>query len=69
MADYYTSGPFLHLSEESFHLLLQSNDVVAAKDYWKDFQESTEQNGKVHSKITAVNLRLYVQVLGGRYFI
>ncbi|MED1801172.1 DUF4304 domain-containing protein [Brevibacillus porteri] len=39
IVDYYTSGPFLHLSEESFHLLLQSNDVVAAKHYWKTLQE------------------------------
>ncbi|RAT94087.1 DUF4304 domain-containing protein [Brevibacillus sp. Leaf182] len=39
IVDYYTTGPFLHLSEESFHLLLQSNDVVAAKHYWKALQE------------------------------
>ena len=35
IVDYYTSGPFLHLGEESFHLLLQSNDVAAATHYLK----------------------------------
>ncbi|WP_103110134.1 DUF4304 domain-containing protein [Brevibacillus reuszeri] len=35
IVDYYTSGPFLHLGEESFHLLLQSNDVTAANHYLK----------------------------------
>lgn len=39
IVDYYTSGPFLHLGEESFHLLLQSNDVVEAKHYLKALQE------------------------------
>ncbi|MGK5508554.1 DUF4304 domain-containing protein [Brevibacillus formosus] len=39
IVDYYTSGPFLHLGEESFHLLLQSNDVVTAKHYLKALQE------------------------------
>lgn len=39
IVDYYTSGPFLHLGEESFHLLLQSNDVEAAKHYLKALQE------------------------------
>jgi len=39
IVDYYTSGPFLHLDEESFHLLLQSNDVAAAKHYLKALQE------------------------------
>ncbi|MFC5401175.1 DUF4304 domain-containing protein [Cohnella soli] len=39
LVDYYTSGPFLHLGEESFHLLLQSNDVAAAKHYLKSLQE------------------------------
>ncbi|MGG1658116.1 DUF4304 domain-containing protein [Brevibacillus sp. NRS-1366] len=39
IVDYYTSGPFLHLGEESFHLLLQSNDVAAAKHYLKALQE------------------------------
>ncbi|GMX66386.1 hypothetical protein Elgi_56580 [Paenibacillus elgii] len=38
IVDYYTSGPFLHLGEESFHLLLQSNDVAAAKHYLKALQ-------------------------------
>ncbi|MFD0716939.1 DUF4304 domain-containing protein [Paenibacillus sp. GCM10027626] len=38
IVDYYTSGPFLHLGEESFHLLLQSNDVAAAKNYLKALQ-------------------------------
>ncbi|TQK63966.1 uncharacterized protein DUF4304 [Brevibacillus sp. AG162] len=39
IVDYYSSGPYLHLAEESFHLLLQSKDVVAAKHYWKSLQE------------------------------
>ncbi|MCU6791949.1 DUF4304 domain-containing protein [Paenibacillus sp. WQ 127069] len=39
IVDYYTSGPFLHLGEESFHLLLQSNDVAAAQHYLKALQE------------------------------
>lgn len=39
IVDYYTSGPFLHLGEESFHLLLQSNDAAAAKHYLKALQE------------------------------
>jgi hypothetical protein len=45
IVDYYTSGPFLHLGEESFHLLLQSKDVAAAKQYLKALQEKygTEQ--------------------------
>lgn len=45
IVDYYTSGPFLHLGEESFQLLLQSNDVSAAKHYLKALQEKhgTEQ--------------------------
>lgn len=36
---YYISGPFLHLSEESLHLLLQANDVVSAKHFLKALQE------------------------------
>ncbi|RAV20738.1 DUF4304 domain-containing protein [Paenibacillus contaminans] len=45
IVDYYTSGPFLHLGEESFQLLLQSNDVGAAKHYLKALHEKhgTEQ--------------------------
>jgi len=39
LVDYYTSGPYLHLSEESFHLLLQSNDVQAAKHFLNALQE------------------------------
>ena len=39
IVDYYTSGPFLHLGEESFHLLLQSNDAAAAKQYLKALHE------------------------------
>ncbi|WP_341280203.1 DUF4304 domain-containing protein [Paenibacillus sp. FSL H8-0537] len=39
VVDYYISGPFLHLGEESFHLLLQSNDEAAAKKYLKALQE------------------------------
>jgi len=39
IVDYYTSGPFLHLGEESFHLLLQSNDIAAANYYLKALQE------------------------------
>ena len=38
LVDYYTLGPFLHLGEESFHLLLQSNDVASAKHYLKALQ-------------------------------
>lgn len=33
LVDYYISGPFLHLSEECLHLLLQSNDVEAAEHF------------------------------------
>lgn len=33
IVDYYMSGPFLHLSEESFHLLLKSGEVTAANQY------------------------------------
>lgn len=33
IVDYYMSGPFLHLSEESFHLLLKSGEVTAANLY------------------------------------
>lgn len=39
IVDYYTSGPYLHLGEESFHLLLQSNDIAAATHYLKALQE------------------------------
>lgn len=39
IVDYYTSGPYLHLGEESFHLLLQSNDIAAANHYLKALQE------------------------------
>lgn len=35
IVDYYISGPFLHLGEESFHLLLKSGDVTAANHYLK----------------------------------
>ncbi|MFC8689453.1 DUF4304 domain-containing protein [Brevibacillus porteri] len=57
IVDYYTSGPFLHLSEESFHLLFQSNDVVAAKHYWKALQEKygTEKRWTIfENKYTAI---------------
>lgn len=57
IVDYYTSGPFLHLSEESFHFLLQSNDVVAAKHYWKALQEKygTEKRWTIfENKYTAI---------------
>ncbi|GGD81275.1 hypothetical protein GCM10010911_44260 [Paenibacillus nasutitermitis] len=45
IVDYYTAGPFLHLGEESFQLLLQSNDVAEAEHYLKALQEKygTEQ--------------------------
>ena len=45
IVDYYTSGPFLHLGEESFHLLLQVNDLTAATQYLKALQKKhgTEQ--------------------------
>ncbi|MFF2888335.1 DUF4304 domain-containing protein [Paenibacillus sp. NPDC057967] len=39
IVDYYTAGPYLHLGEESFHVLLQSNDVAAAKQYLNALQE------------------------------
>lgn len=39
IVDYYISGPFLHLSEECIHMLLQSNDIQAAKQYLKALQE------------------------------
>ncbi|MFS0841078.1 DUF4304 domain-containing protein [Paenibacillus sp. 1P03SA] len=39
IADYYMAGPFLHLGEESFHLLLQSGDTAAAKHYLKSLHE------------------------------
>ncbi|WP_369997657.1 DUF4304 domain-containing protein [Paenibacillus sp. RC84] len=39
IVEYYISGPFLHLGEESFHLLLQSNDAAAAKRYLKALHE------------------------------
>lgn len=42
LVDYYISGPFLHLSEESLHLLLQSNDVGAAKLFLRLYRKSTE---------------------------
>lgn len=29
IADYYIAGPYLHLGEESFHLLLQAKDTIA----------------------------------------
>jgi hypothetical protein len=55
--DYYTSGPFLHLGEESFHLLLQSNDVAAAEHYLKALQEKygTEKRWSIfESKYKAI---------------
>lgn len=57
IVDYYTSGPFLHLGEESFHFLLQSNDVVAATNYLKALQEKygTEQRWSIfESKYNAI---------------
>ncbi|MCC8436430.1 DUF4304 domain-containing protein [Brevibacillus sp. M2.1A] len=57
IVDYYTSGPFLHLSEESFHLLFQSNDVAAAKHYWKALHEKygTEKRWTIfENKYTAI---------------
>lgn len=54
--DYYTSGPFLHLGEESFHLLLQADDVTAAKRYYHELQkkDGTEQRWAIFEK----NIRL-----------
>lgn len=39
IVDYYMSGPYLHLGEESFHLLLQDNEIATAKRYLKDLQK------------------------------
>lgn len=39
IVDYYTSSSSLHLSEESFHLLLQSDDTAAAKRYLTALQD------------------------------
>ncbi|MFC3772914.1 DUF4304 domain-containing protein [Paenibacillus sp. GCM10012303] len=39
IVDYYTTGPYLHLGEESFHLLLQSKDNAAANQYLRAFQQ------------------------------
>lgn len=39
IVDYYISGPYLHLGEESFHLLLQSQDEAEAKRYLKALHE------------------------------
>lgn len=52
IVDYYTSGPFLHLGEESFHLLLQTNDVAAAKQYLQALQEKhgAEQRWTIFEK-------------------
>ncbi|MEQ7050603.1 DUF4304 domain-containing protein [Paenibacillaceae sp. P-4] len=38
IADQYISKSSLHLSEEIFHLLLQSNDILAAKHYSRGLQ-------------------------------
>ncbi|EPY09750.1 hypothetical protein PAAL66ix_27218 [Paenibacillus alvei A6-6i-x] len=38
IADQYISKSSLHLSEEIFHLLLQSNDILAAKHYLRGLQ-------------------------------
>ncbi len=39
IVDYYTSGPYLHLGEESFQWLLQSNDIAAAQQYLQALRE------------------------------
>jgi hypothetical protein len=39
IVDYYTTGPYLHLGEESFHLLLQSKDNAAANQYLRALQQ------------------------------
>ncbi|MFD2330901.1 DUF4304 domain-containing protein [Cohnella sp. GCM10020058] len=39
IVDYYVAGPYLHLGEESFQLLLQSGDEGAARRYLKALQE------------------------------
>lgn len=39
IVDYYTAGPYLHLGEESFHLLLRSNDRDAAATYLRALRE------------------------------
>ncbi|MNI33687.1 hypothetical protein D3C73_876470 [compost metagenome] len=65
LVDYYTSGPFLHLGEESFHLLLQSNDVAAAKHYLKALQEKygTEQRWTIfENKYVAIFNKYGVEV-------
>jgi len=49
IVDYYIAGPFLHLGEESFHLLLQANDVTIAKLYYNALQKKhgTEQRWSI----------------------
>lgn len=49
IVDYYIAGPFLHLGEESFHLLLQANDVTTAKLYYNALQKKhgTEQRWSI----------------------
>lgn len=39
IVDYYTAGPYLHLGEESFRLLLQAGDTAAAQRYLKALQD------------------------------
>ncbi len=39
IVDYYTAGPYLHLGEESFRLLLQSDDTAEAHRYLKALQD------------------------------
>lgn len=49
IVNYYIAGPFLHLGEESFHLLLQANDVTVAKHYYNALQKKhgTEQRWSI----------------------
>lgn len=49
IVDYYIAGPFLHLGEESFHFLLQANDVTTAKLYYNALQKKygTEQRWSI----------------------
>nr|WP_286672263.1 DUF4304 domain-containing protein [Cohnella hashimotonis] len=39
IVDYYVAGPYLHLGEESFELLLQAGDETAARRYLQALQE------------------------------
>lgn len=61
IVNYYTAGPYLHLGEESFHLLLRANDREAAATYLQALREKhgTEARWAIFEKKYRVIFQQY----------